>query len=197
MTSFGFFLKDQEFVSKTINDSSVNLDTFLANKVRQLSKRMEASKATSRHIKQVTSDPKQLKSIRLDIKDQTSYQANIKERLSSQDHPFTSTIPMSNKCHHAKESFIPNKLIQAKIGVLSVVIPDMLKVSSVKPRSTSVSPITSMEISQACVFRNKYLSNHMHPKHLNYKMKSFTCKMTPYVVSHRNLPAAMNLFVYK
>ena len=50
MTSFVFH-KDEEFVSKTINDSSVHLGKFPASKVRQLTKKMEASKATVCHIK--------------------------------------------------------------------------------------------------------------------------------------------------
>ena len=54
---FWFFLKDEEFLSKTINDNNVDLDKFPANKVRQLAKKMESSKATARHIKQVASDP--------------------------------------------------------------------------------------------------------------------------------------------
>ena len=54
---FWFFLKDEEFVSKTINDSNIDLDKFPASKVRQLAKKMESSKASTRHIKQVASDP--------------------------------------------------------------------------------------------------------------------------------------------
>ena len=53
---FWFFLKDEEFVPKTINDSNIDLDKFPANKVRQLAKMMESSKETARHIKQVASD---------------------------------------------------------------------------------------------------------------------------------------------
>ena len=55
--SFGFFLKDKEFVSKTINEGSVDLDKFPASKVCQLAKKMECSNATARHIKQVAGDP--------------------------------------------------------------------------------------------------------------------------------------------
>ena len=54
---FWFFLKDEEFVSKAINDSNIDLDRFLASKVRQLAEKMESSKATARHIKKVASDP--------------------------------------------------------------------------------------------------------------------------------------------
>ena len=60
---FWFFLKDEEFVSKTINDSSIDLEKFPASKVRQLVKKMEASEATAHHIKQVASDPKWPKSM--------------------------------------------------------------------------------------------------------------------------------------
>ena len=53
---FWFFLKDEEFVSKTINDSSSDLDSFPANTVRMLTKEMEASRANVHHIIQVASD---------------------------------------------------------------------------------------------------------------------------------------------
>ena len=55
---FCFFLKDEEFVSKTINDSNIDLEKFQASKGRQLAKKMESSKSTARHIKTVASDPK-------------------------------------------------------------------------------------------------------------------------------------------
>ena len=54
---FWFFLKDEKFVSRPINDSSIDLDKLPSSKVRQLAKKMEASKATADHIKQVASDP--------------------------------------------------------------------------------------------------------------------------------------------
>ena len=59
---FWFFLKDEEFVSKTINDSNIDLDKFPTSKVRQLKKKMESLKGTTRHIKQVVSAPRQLRS---------------------------------------------------------------------------------------------------------------------------------------
>ena len=53
----GFYLKDEEFVSKTINDSNIDLEKFPASKVRQLAKTMESSKSTARHIKAVANNP--------------------------------------------------------------------------------------------------------------------------------------------
>ena len=38
---FRFFLKDEEFVSRTINDSNIDLDKFPASKVRQLAKKLQ------------------------------------------------------------------------------------------------------------------------------------------------------------
>ena len=53
---FWFFLRDEEFVSKTISDGSVDLEKFPTSKVRQLAKKLESSKATACHIKQVAGD---------------------------------------------------------------------------------------------------------------------------------------------
>ena len=46
-----FFLRDEEFVSKTTNDSNIDLEKFSASKVRQLAKKLEPSKSTARHIR--------------------------------------------------------------------------------------------------------------------------------------------------
>ena len=53
---FWFFLHDEDFVSKTINEGSVDLDKFPASKVPQLAKKYENSKTTARHIKQVAGE---------------------------------------------------------------------------------------------------------------------------------------------
>ena len=54
---FWFFLKDEDFMSRTISDGSVNLDKFPVSRVHQLAKKLESSKATVRHIKQVSGEP--------------------------------------------------------------------------------------------------------------------------------------------
>ena len=55
--TFWFFLKDEDFVSRTISDGSVDLDKFLASRVWQLAKKLESSKAMTRQIKQVSGEP--------------------------------------------------------------------------------------------------------------------------------------------
>ena len=54
---FWFFLKDEDFVSRTISDGSIDLDKFPASRVCQLAKKLESSKATVGHIKQESREP--------------------------------------------------------------------------------------------------------------------------------------------
>ena len=49
-------MKDEDFVTKTINEGNVNIQKFPASKVQQMAKKMESSKATAKHIQQVTGD---------------------------------------------------------------------------------------------------------------------------------------------
>ena len=53
---FWFFMKDEDFVTKTINKGNVDIQKFPTSKVRQLAKKMESSKATAKHIRQVAGD---------------------------------------------------------------------------------------------------------------------------------------------
>ena len=53
---FWFYLRDEEFVSKTLNEGCAVLQQYPASKVRQLAKKLKSSKATTRHIKQATSN---------------------------------------------------------------------------------------------------------------------------------------------
>ena len=53
---FWFFLRDEDFVSRTISDGSINLDRFPGSRVCQLPKKLVSSKATVRHIKQVSGE---------------------------------------------------------------------------------------------------------------------------------------------
>ena len=49
-------MKDEDFVTKTINEGNVDIQKFPASKVRQLAKKMESSKAMAKHIGQVAGD---------------------------------------------------------------------------------------------------------------------------------------------
>ena len=54
---FWFFLNDESFVSKMLNEEHVELCTFPASKLKQLAKMFESSQATAKHMKQMTRDP--------------------------------------------------------------------------------------------------------------------------------------------
>ena len=51
-----FFMKDEDFVTKMINEGNVDIQKFPASKVHQLAKKMESSKATAKHIRKVAGD---------------------------------------------------------------------------------------------------------------------------------------------
>ena len=53
---FCFFMKDEDFVTKTINEGNIDMQKFPTSKVRQLAKKMESLKATAKHIRQVAGD---------------------------------------------------------------------------------------------------------------------------------------------
>ena len=53
---FWFFMRDEDFVMKMINEGNVDIQKFLASKVHQLARKMESSKATAKHIRQVAGD---------------------------------------------------------------------------------------------------------------------------------------------
>ena len=102
------FLHDEEFVSKTINEGSVDLDKFPASKVCQLAKKYKSSKATARHIKQVAGET-QATQIHL-IRHQYTELSNGKYKKWK---PQAKPRPMQNKNgeqkppSHYKKSFDP------------------------------------------------------------------------------------------
>ena len=49
-------MKEEDFVTRTINEGNVDIQQFPASKVQQLAKKMESSKATAKHIRQVAGD---------------------------------------------------------------------------------------------------------------------------------------------
>ena len=54
---FWFFLRDEDFLSRTINEGNIDLNMFPLSRVRQLAKKRESSKAMAKHMKNVSSDP--------------------------------------------------------------------------------------------------------------------------------------------
>ena len=51
---FWFFMSDNEFIAKTIGEGNKDLAQYPAAKVWQMTRKLESSKATAKHIKQHT-----------------------------------------------------------------------------------------------------------------------------------------------
>ena len=103
---FVFFLCDEDFASKTINEGSVDLDRFPASKVHQLAKKYESSKATARHIKQVAGEMQTMQ-IHL-MRHQCTELSNRKykkQKLQTKPRPMQNKNVEQKQPSHYKKSF--------------------------------------------------------------------------------------------
>ena len=160
-----FFLKDEEFVSKTINDSNIDLEKFPASKVRQLAKETEFLKSTAKHIKAVASDPK-VTCVNLFRHQRTDLHFH-KQRSESQKRYFNehkNQRPPFKKFDQAKH-------INEEINVQSVVISSMEKVSTILPRSSSARSVTNMVILPACATKSNHLLSQETLRHTSCKQE--------------------------
>ena len=115
---FWFFLHDEKFVSKTINDGNMDLDKFPAGTVRQLAKRMESSKATVHHIRQVAGDPQavQINLMRNQCKELSSGKHKRKKSFVKSRQPSHKNAVNENPqvSSHHKKSFDPKNVHKDK-----------------------------------------------------------------------------------
>ena len=121
---FWFFLRDEKFVSKTINDSILDLEKFPARKVRQLAKRLESSKSTARHIKKMCSEPQatQVHWLRHQRTELPPNKAQRKQFKKNKSKP--QNMGHSNEDHHQapykkneyenKRKFNPRQILQSE-----------------------------------------------------------------------------------
>ena len=187
---FWFFLHDEEFVSRTINDGNVDLDKFPASKVRQLAKRMESSKATACHIKQVAGDPQaaQINLLRhqcteLPAGKYKKKKSSVKSRQSN----FKNHGNENSKCQASTRNSLMSRMpTRTKRGVQSVEIQSMWKAFSALQRSSSVKLVTSLDTLPAFVIRKSKL--HLSPgnqRHISYKQGQYMQKKVPYAVNQK------------
>ena len=149
---FWFFLNDEEFVSRTINDSNIDSNKFLESKVCQLAKKMESSKATAKHVKQFASDP-QMVQVNLLWHQCTeippSKSNKKKTEPSSLDKKPTSLMNTNQKCHmKIKEDLILNA--QDQTDVQNVMTHNSEKGLGVQQASTSVRFVIHLATLVAC-----------------------------------------------
>ena len=144
------FLHDEEFVSKTIYDGSVDLEKFPASGVWQLAKRMKSSKAIAKYIKQVAGDPQGV---------QINLMNHQHTELSSGKHKKKKSFVKSrqpshknasneiNKCQVITRSVLsPRMYINTRRDAQSLEIQPMWKAFSSLQRNFNVKLVTSLDI---------------------------------------------------
>ena len=200
---FWFFLKDEEFVSKTINDSNIDLDKIPASKVRQLAKKMECSKVSTWHIKQVASDPQaaQINLIRHQHTDLLASKHKKKKSFVKPRPPSHTLMQVTdNKDLHTtpRRALMPRMCTRTKRNVRSVEIHFILKVSSVQQRNFNASLATSMDTLQAYVMkRNKLHSSQANQRLICCKWELCMLMTSPYVTTWKIVQPAMSHSVCK
>ena len=178
---FWFFLKDEDFMSRTISDGSVNLDKFPASRVHQLAKKYESSKATVRHIKQV-SGKTQATQINLLHHQRTELpQHRYKKKRSHGKPRLGNSKPAGNDQYHSQPHYknkgnhklpISNRMLPSpiQIDVQSVVILFIMMASPVLLRNTNARHATSMDILPVNVSKedNTHNTKSDNPKLIKY-----------------------------
>ena len=154
-------MRDKEFVSKAFNDSNIELNKFTASKVRQLAKKMESSKVTTKDIKEVASDPQAAQTylmhhqhIKLPpSKFQRNQKKHFKSRQDTSKQHYYNEEKQKGPPVHKKM-----KNMQAQIDVRSVVLHNMFRDSDVQLVGTNVKIVLSLVISVASAVRRKSLN---------------------------------------
>ena len=165
---FCFFLKDEEFVSKTINDSNIDPEKFPASKVRQIAKKMESSKSTARHIKAVASDP-QVAQVNL-MRHQRTDVPPCKSKWKQHSHKQRSRSPKRYSNEHKNQrppfkKFDPSQAHKRRDRCSKCGDSKHVEGSSVLPGSSSARPVTNMVILPACATKSNHLSSKEIPRH--------------------------------
>ena len=172
---FWFFLNDQEFVSKTINDSNIDLNKFPAIKVRPLAKKMESSKATAKEIKQVASDPQAAQIHLMHHQHALSYHPTSVKENRGNNYKSRQDTTKQHYYNEEKQRGSPEctrnmkHTCKSQIDVRSVVIHNMLRDLDVQLVSTNVKIVISLVILVACATRRKSLNTRgsQVPEHIN------------------------------
>ena len=171
-----FFLKDESFVSKTLNEGHVVLSKFPASPVYKLAKKMESSQATAKHMKQVTRDPQAVQVnllISCDISAQKYHPVSPRRKIkppSLDNKPTNSIMKNQDSKKKIEEDLI--LITEGQTDVQNVVTPSSEKVLDVQQASTNVRFAKNLATSAASVTRRKLAciikeSPLVHPRHIS------------------------------
>ena len=193
-------MHDEEFVSKTISDGSVDLEKFPTSKVRQLAKELESFKATACHIKQVAGDP-QAAQINLLRHQRTELPAGKYKKKRAPMKPKPSG--KKNQGHEGYHSQVqPKKRFDTK-GVHSdksrcSKCGDSVHIEGFQcpaKKNTSVKLATSLAISPVCVTRRSNLPPSIgSPKHIKYRQAVHMHIEVPHMTTQMKIAFQKNHF---
>ena len=112
---FWFFLHEEEFLSKTIDEGRVDLDKFWASKVHQLAKKYERSKASARYIKQVAGE---MQATQIHLMRQQCFELSNgkykKQKPQDKPRPMQNKNPEQKQPSYYKKSFDPRNAHKQK-----------------------------------------------------------------------------------
>ena len=186
-----FFMHDEEFLSKTINEGDVDLDKFPASKARQLAKRIESPMATACHIKQVAGDPQaaQINLLRyqhtkLPAGKYKKKKSSVKSRQSNYRNPGNENPQVS--CQHKKwfgaKNAHQNKERCSKCG-------DSIHVEGFQCPSKKFQCKACHKFghfTSLCYQKNKLHSSQLSQSCINYKQGLYMQKKVSYAVNLKN-----------
>ena len=108
---FWFFLSNESFISKTLDEGHVSLNNFPASRVRQMAKKLEGSQATAKHMKQVTNEPhaSQINLLRHQRTELTPSKAQRRQNKFRHK-------PNFNRENHQQANYKPNEFTRKKFN---------------------------------------------------------------------------------
>ena len=145
-----FFLRDESFVSKTLNEGHVELSKFPASKVRQMAKKLVCSQATAKHMRQVTKEPQatqinllrhqrtELPPSKFQRKQNIRYRSKQAPNKHYQEDKYKERMLQANGQFHKNPQEYKKNLImsrQGQIDVPNVVTPSIEKDSGVQQQA--------------------------------------------------------------
>ena len=148
---FWFFMTNNEFIAKTINEGNTDLAHYSAAKVQQMAKKLESSKATAKHIKQHTSPMQGAAQINVLRHNCTSLPPKKKKGSKKPNHSHHSS-------RNSQTSTNPVREIQ--ISVPGVVIPHMHQDLTAWQRSTSANIAQKLDTSPECALPQMHTNSH-------------------------------------
>ena len=156
-TFSGFYMRDNEFIAKTINEGNTDLAQYPAAKVWQVAKKLESSKVPAKHIKQHTSSMKVLPKSMSYGTIILAYHPKGKKAVRNQT-PIKALNHSNPSSRNSQTN--TNLMIEIQTTVPDVVIPCMCKDLTAQLRSTTANSAQKSDTSKRCALPQMHTHNH-------------------------------------